>query len=384
MAEDDDSSQEKTEEASSRKLEKAREEGQVPRSRDLTTTAVLMLAAIGIYMFAEFMFGKIIGLTRDNFILNRATIYDPNAMLAHLASAIYDGLFSIAPLMILLLIASVLGPIALGGWNYSGKAMEPKLSRMDPLAGLKRMFSVKSLIELLKALGKVLIILGATIWILKFYAQDMFRLVDESIGNAIIHSLEISIFATIALSATTIAIAAIDIPLQIYEYNKKLKMSRQDQKDESKDTDGKPEVKGRIRQLQREMAQRRMMSNVPQADVVITNPEHFSIALKYDPDTMDTPLMIAKGGDHTALKIREIAKAHNIDIIQSPVLARAIFYTTEVDQEIPSGLYLAVAQVLAYVFQLRNFRKGKGEKPVYPRNINIPRDLRYDASGKVD
>lgn len=384
MAEDDDSSQEKTEEASSRKLEKAREEGQVPRSRDLTTTAVLMLAAIGIYMFAEFMFGKIIGLTRDNFILNRATIYDPNAMIAHLASAIYDGLFSIAPLMILLLIASVLGPIALGGWNYSSKAMEPKLSRMDPLAGLKRMFSVKSLIELLKALGKVLIILGATIWILKFYAQDMFRLVDESIGNAIIHSLEISIFATIALSATTIAIAAIDIPLQIYEYNKKLKMSRQDQKDESKDTDGKPEVKGRIRQLQREMAQRRMMSNVPQADVVITNPEHFSIALKYDPDTMDTPLMIAKGGDHTALKIREIAKAHNIDIIQSPVLARAIFYTTEVDQEIPSGLYLAVAQVLAYVFQLRNFRKGKGEKPVYPRNINIPRDLRYDASGKVD
>lgn len=384
MAEDDDSSQEKTEEASSRKLEKAREEGQVPRSRDLTTTAVLMLAAIGIYVFAEFMFGKIIGLTRDNFILTRTTIYDPNAMIAHLASAIYEGLFSIAPLMIILLIASILGPIALGGWNFSSTAMEPKLNRMDPLAGLKRMFSVKSLIELLKALGKVLIILGATIWILKFYAQDMFRLVDESIGNAIIHSLEISIFATIALSATTIAIAAIDVPLQIYEYNKKLKMSRQDQKDESKDTDGKPEVKGRIRQLQREMAQRRMMSNVPQADVVITNPEHFSVALKYDPETMDTPLMIAKGGDHTALKIREIAKAHNIEIIQSPVLARAIFYTTEVDQEIPSGLYLAVAQVLAYVFQLRNYRKGKGEKPVYPRNINIPRDLRYDASGKVD
>lgn len=384
MAEDDDSSQEKTEEASARKIEKAREEGQIPRSRDLTTTAVLMLAAIGIYMFAEFMFGKIIGLTRDNFILSRATIYDPNAMIAHLASAIYDGLFSIAPLMIVLLIASILGPIALGGWNFSGKAMEPKLSRMDPLAGLKRMFSVKSLIELLKALGKVLVILGATVWILKFYAQDMFRLVDESIGNAIIHSLEISIFATIALSATTIAIAAIDVPLQIYEYNKKLKMSRQDQKDESKDTDGKPEVKGRIRQLQREMAQRRMMSNVPQADVIITNPEHFSVALKYDPETMDTPLMIAKGGDHTALKIREIAKAHNIEIIQSPVLARAIFYTTEVDQEIPSGLYLAVAQVLAYVFQLRNYRKGKGEKPMYPRNINVPRDLRYDASGKTE
>jgi flagellar biosynthetic protein FlhB len=384
MAEGDDSSQEKTEEASARKLEKAREEGQVPRSRDLTTTAVLMIAAIGLYVFAEFMGGKIVGITRENFTLTRATIYDPNAMIAHLASAIYDGLFSIAPLMILLLIASIVGPIALGGWNYSAKAMEPKLSRMDPLAGIKRMFSVKSLIELLKALGKVLVILGATIWILKIYAQDMFRLVDESIGNAIIHSLEISILATIALSATTIAIAAIDVPIQIYEYNKKLKMSRQDQKDESKDTDGKPEVKGRIRQLQREMAQRRMMSNVPQADVIITNPEHFSVALQYDPETMDTPLMLAKGGDHTALKIREIAKAHNIEIIQSPVLARAIFYTTEVDQEIPSGLYLAVAQVLAYVFQLRNYRKGKGDRPVYPRNINVPRDMRYNTSGEVD
>jgi flagellar biosynthetic protein FlhB len=384
MAEDDDSSQEKTEEASSRKIEKAREEGQIPRSRDLTTTAVLMVAALGLLFFAEFMGSKLIGLTRENFILNRATIYDPNAMIAHLASAIYDGLFSIAPLMGLLLVASIVGPIALGGWNFSGKAMEPKLSRMDPLAGLKRMFSMKSLIELLKALGKVLVILGATIWLLQFYSQDMFRLVDESVGNAIVHSLEISIFATIALSATTILIAAIDVPLQIYEYNKKLKMSRQDQKDESKDTEGKPEVKGRIRQLQREMAQRRMMGNVPQADVVITNPEHFSIALKYDPESMDTPIMLAKGGDHMALKIREIANAHNIEIIQSPVLARAIFYTTEVDQEIPSGLFLAVAQVLAYVFQLRNYRKGKGDKPAYPRNINVPRDMRYDATGKVD
>ena len=384
MSEEGDSSQEKTEEASARKIEKAREEGQIPRSRDLTTTAVLMMAVLGLYFFAEFMGSKIIGLTRENFILNRATIYDPNAMIAHLASAIYDGLFSIAPLMAILLIASIVGPIALGGWNVSSKAMEPKLSRMDPLAGLKRMFSMKSLIELLKSLGKVLIILGATIWLLKFYAQDMFRLVDESVGNAIIHSLEISIFATIALSAKTILIAAIDVPLQIYEYNKKLKMSRQDQKDEAKDTDGKPEVKGRIRQLQREMAQRRMMSNVPQADVIITNPEHFAVALQYDPENMDTPIMLAKGGDHTALKIREIAAAHKIEIIQSPVLARAIYYTTEIDQQIPSGLYLAVAQVLAYVFQLRNYRKGKGDKPTYPRNINVPRDMHYNASGKVD
>lgn len=384
MAEEDDSGQEKTEEASARKIEKAREEGQIPRSRDLTTTAVLLLAAIGIYVFAEFMANKLIGITRANFVISRDTIFDPNAMIGHLVAAIYDGLLSIAPLMAILLIASIVGPIALGGWIFSNKALEPKLSRMDPIAGIKRMFSMHSLIELAKALGKVLVILWATILLLQFYAQDMFRLSDESIGNAIIHSLEISIFATIALSVTTILIAAIDVPIQIYQYNKKLKMSRQDLKDEAKDTDGKPEVKGRIRQLQREMAQRRMMGNVPQADVVITNPEHFSVALRYDPEKMDVPVMLAKGGDHVAMKIREIANAHNIDIIQSPVLARAIFYTTDVDEEIPSGLYLAVAQVLAYVFQLRNYRKGKGDKPLYPRNINVPRDMRYDAKGKLE
>lgn len=384
MAEDEDSSQEKTEEASARKIEKAREEGQVPRSRDLTSTAILMLAAIGLYAFAGFMGEKIINVTRDNFSLSRATIFDPNAMIAHLARAMYDGLISMAPLMGLLVVASIVGPIALGGWNVSSKAMMPQLSRMDPLAGLKRMFSVKSLIELLKSIGKVAIILGATIWLLKFYAQDMFRMVDESTNNAIMHSLEISIFAFIALSATTIVIAAIDIPIQIYEYNKKLKMSRQDQKDESKDTDGKPEVKGRIRQLQREIAQRRMMANVPQADVVITNPTHFAVALKYDPEKMATPIMLAKGGDHTALKIREIAKAHNIEMIESPVLARAIFYTTDIDQEIPSGLYLAVAQVLAYVFQLRNYRKGRGEKPKYPRNLPVPKEMKFDETGKAE
>jgi flagellar biosynthetic protein FlhB len=378
MAEDDDSSQEKTEEPSARRTEKAREEGQVPRSRDLTTTAVLLLAALGLWMFAEFMGGKILGITRENFAITRADIFDPDAMIAHLARAIFQGLLSIAPLMALLLIASIVGPIALGGWIMSTKAMEPKLSRMDPIAGIKRIFSVKSLIELFKALCKVLVILFATIWLLKFYAQDLYRLSDESVGSAIIHSLEISIFATIALAAVTIIIAAIDVPIQIYEYNKKLKMSRQDLKDESKDTDGKPEVKGRIRQLQREIAQRRMMSNVPQADVVITNPTHFAVALKYDPEKMDTPIMIAKGGDQIALKIREIAKAHNIEILESPALARAIYYTTELDQEIPSGLYLAVAQVLAYVFQLRNHRKGKGQKPTYPRNLTVPKDMQFD------
>ncbi|RYY04178.1 MAG: flagellar biosynthesis protein FlhB [Gammaproteobacteria bacterium] len=374
----DDDSQEKTEEASGRKIEKAREEGQVPRSRDLTTSVVLLVGSIGLLYFSDFMGEKYVEMTRENFILSRETIFDPNAMIGHFVSTFYMGLVSMMPFMALMLAASVIGPVALGGWLFSADALMPKMSRMDPMAGLKRMFSMKSLIELLKATAKVTIIIGATVMLLKHYSQPMFRMSDEDINLAIIHSVKISAYAAIALSACTLIIAAFDVPLQIYEYNKKLKMSKQELKDESKDTDGKPEVKGRIRQLQREMAQRRMMSNVPTADVIITNPTHYAVALKYNPEAMSTPILLAKGGDNIALKIREIAKAHNIEIIESPVLARAIFHTTELDNEIPSGLYLAVAQVLAYVFQLKSYRKGRGQKPKYPNNIKVPKDMYFD------
>ena len=313
MAEDD--SQEKTEDASDRKIEKAREEGQVPRSRDLATSVVLLLGAVGLLYFSDFMGGKFVEMTRANFVISRAAIFDPNAMIGHFASAMYLGLVSMVPFMALMLAASILGPVALGGWLLSGDAVMPKLSRMDPLAGLKRMFSLKALMELLKASAKVTIILGTTIWLLNYYAQPMFRLSDQDVVTAIIESTRISAYALIILSACTLLIAAVDVPLQLYEYNKKLKMSKQEVKDESKDTDGKPEVKGRIRQLQREMAQRRMMADVPNADVIITNPTHYAVALKYNPESMATPILLAKGGDNIALKIREIAKAHNIEII---------------------------------------------------------------------
>jgi len=208
--------------------------------------------------------------------------------------------------------------------------------------------------------------------------QDMLDLANMSPLASIVESLRLSGWAAIALSAVTLLIVLVDVPFQIHENSKKLKMSLQDIKDEMKDSEGKPEVKGRIRQLQRELANNRQLSSVPEADVIITNPTHFSVALKYDPQTMQTPIMIAKGVDHLALKIREVANANDIQILESPVLARAIYHTTEVDQEVPSGLYMAVAQVLAYVFQLRNYRKGQGERPVQPRNIDVPKDMRFD------
>ncbi|WP_049721798.1 flagellar biosynthesis protein FlhB [Gilvimarinus polysaccharolyticus] len=377
MAEAGESSQEKTEEATPRKLEKAREDGQIPRSRDLTSSFILLAGSIGLYTFAESISGSIMGLTRHNFTLSRTEVFDPEAMIAHLASSFAEGLFSLIPLFLVLLIASVVGPIALGGWLLSAKAMAPKMSRMSLGAGLKRMFAFKALVELLKALGKVITIMFAAIFALKVWQQDILQLAGEETRMGVAESLHISGVTTIIMAAATIIIALIDVPFQIADHSKKLKMSRQEIKDESKDSEGKPEVKGRIRQLQREMAQRRMMSQVPEADVVITNPTHYAVALKYDPEKMATPIMVAKGGDQTAFKIREIAKAHGIEIIESPMLARSIFHTTDIDETIPTGLYVAVAQVLAYVFGLRNYRRGRGERPQYPR-INVPRDLQYD------
>ncbi len=377
MAEND-SSQEKTEEATPKKLEKARDEGQVPRSRELTTTAILLAGTIGLYIFGQLISQRLMDVMQFNFVIERQHIFDTSQMVLHLASSFYDALLSLLPLFGILVAAAIIGPTALGGWLFSAKAMAPKFSRMNPAAGLKRMFSTKALMELAKALAKVLVILALAIGLLVGMQTEMLNLAYETVDRAIIHSMELSAYAAIALAAATILIAIVDIPFQIWEHTKKLKMSLQDIKDEMKDSEGKPEVKGRIRQLQREMANNRMMSSVPEADVVITNPTHYAVALKYDPDTMDTPLLVAKGVDNIALKIREIAAANDIEIMESPQLSRAIYHTTEVDREVPSGLYVAVAQVLAYVFQLRNYRKRRGERPVYPRNITVPEDMRYD------
>lgn len=377
MAEDD-SSQEKTEEPTPKRIEKAREDGQVPRSRELTTSAILITGSIGLFVFAPFMSQRLLDILRYNFTIERASIFDSSVMLQKLGNSFGDALVSLIPLFSILAVAAVLGPIALGGWLWSPKGMAPKANRMSLKEGLKRMFGVKGLVELVKALAKVLLILALAILLLISMQQDLLELANQAVKPSIIDSLRLSGWAAIALSSVTLLIAMADVPFQIWDNSRKLKMSRQDIKDEMKDSDGKPEVKGRIRQLQRELANNRQMAAVPEADVVITNPTHFSVAVKYDPDTMDTPIVVAKGVDFVALKIREIANANDIQIMESPVLARAVYHTTEVDQEIPAGLYLAVAQILAFVFQLNNYKKGRGERPEYPRNIKVPKDMQFD------
>ncbi|MFT6389382.1 MAG: flagellar biosynthetic protein FlhB [Cellvibrionaceae bacterium] len=374
---DNDQAQEKTEDPTSKKLEKAKEDGQAPRSKELTTTAVLLGASFAFLWFGEFLSNKITSIFVYSFSVSREEVFDTAAMTRHLAHSFGDALIGLFPFFAILLLAAILGPLALGGWIFSTKSLMPKLSRMDPLEGTKRMFSAKSLVELAKAIAKVSLMLVLTVLLLKVFQGDLASLSSKDVNAAMIHSIMIAIWVTMALSAATILISLIDVPFQIWDHTKKLRMSLQDIKDEMKDTDGKPEVKSKIRQLQQEMANRRMMGEVPDADVVITNPTHFAVAIKYQPDDMKTPIVVAKGVEQVALKIREIAGAHQVEIVAAPRLARAIFYTTKLDEEIPSGLYIAVAKVLAYVFQLQNFRKGQGPQPTYPRVVSVPDDMIY-------
>lgn len=373
----EDSAQEKTEEATSRKLEKARDEGQVPRSKELITTSVLLAGTLGLLVFGGHLSREISSVMAYNFSISRETVFDTNMMLAHLGVSMSRAILALAPIFLVLVIAAIAGPIGLGGWLMSAKSLAPKFSRIDPISGLKRMFSLKSLVELVKSIGKIAVVMATAYMILATIKAPLLRLSQEPVELGMRHGLQMCLIAAIILSVSTLLIVLIDVPFQVWDHAKKMRMSRQEVKDEMKETEGKPEVKGKIRQLQQEIAQRRMMESVPEADVVITNPSHYSVALKYNPDKMETPLLLAKGIDHVALKIREIAKLNGIDFIESPVLARAIYHTTELDQEIPQGLYMAVAQVLAYVFQLREYRKGKGDKPRYPGRLNIPEDMRH-------
>lgn len=375
MSEQGDSAQEKTEQPTPKRQQKAREDGQTPRSKELNTTAVLLAGTVGLWWFGGLVVSALERIVRFNFELERDVLYDPNAMLSHLGHSFSEALWSLVPIFIILILAAAIAPAALGGWLFSAKSIAPKLNRLSPLAGFKRMFSAKSLMELGKSIAKVLVVVGVAFLTLKLFETQLLNLNRESLEAGLVHSLELSIWAAILICCSTVVIALVDIPFQIWDHTKKLRMSVQDIKDEMKDSEGKPEVKGRIRQLQRELANNRMMAQVPDADVIITNPTHYAVALKYQPENMQTPILVAKGVDHRAMKIREIARAHKIEQIESPVLARAIYHTTKLDQPIPQGLYLAVAQVLAYIFQLRNWRKGQGERPEYPRQVRVPSDM---------
>ena len=376
-----DTDQERTEQPTGKRLQQAREKGQIARSKELGTASVLLATVFGLLMIKESLAGAMVKVLTMGFTLDRDQAFDPNAMGVMLPTLLWELLQPLGLLFLLVTIAAFVGNTLLGGMNFSSEAMLPKWSKLSPLSGLKRMFGVQSLVELVKSIAKVVFISLFAWWMLSSQFSHLLNLSLEGFPGGIIDALDLLLWMLIILCCALIPIVAIDVPFQTWNHNRQLKMTKQEIKDEFRDSEGKPEVKQRIRQLQREVSQRRMMAAVPDADVIITNPTHYAVALQYDPEKGGAaPLLLAKGSDFMALKIREIGVEHNIQILESPALARAIYYSTELEQEIPAGLYLAVAQVLAYVFQIRQYRSGKGKRPEPLKDdLPIPPDLRRDS-----
>lgn len=374
----EESSGERSEEPTGRRLEQAREKGQIARSKELGTATVLLSAATGFYMLGPGIATALARVFERVFTMDRAQIYDTNHMFNVWGVVAGEIAWPMLQIMLLIVVVAFMGNVALGGMNFSTQAMMPKASKMSPIAGFKRMFGVQALVELTKGIAKFSVVAIAAYLLLSYYFNDILLLSSDHLPGNVYHALDLLVWMFILLCSSVLLIVVIDVPFQIWNHNKQLKMTKQEVKDEYKDTEGKPEVKGRVRQMQRELAQRRMMAEVPNADVIVVNPEHYAVAVKYDVTRSAAPFVIAKGVDDVAFKIREIARAHNIAIVSAPPLARAIYHTTKLDQQIPEGLFTAVAQVLAYVFQLRQYQKGRGRKPIpIPLNQPIPDELKY-------
>jgi len=378
MAENENG-QDKTEDPTDKRVKDSREKGEIARSKELNTLVIMLVGSAGLLIFGGGIAEMMLELMRNNFTISREMVLDQRYMGIMLLVSGKAALLAVIPLLIALVLAALIGPVSLGGFLFAAGSMAPKFSRMNPAAGIKRMFSPNALIELLKAMGKFIIILMVALAVLNKDRKDLLTIGHESLESAIIHCLQVVGWSTFWMACGLIIIAAVDVPFQLWQSHKKLLMTKQEVRDEHKDSEGRPEVKQRIRQLQREMSQRRMMAAIPQADVVITNPTHFAVALKYDPEKGGAPILLANGNDFLALKIREIAAEHKIMLLESPALARSIYYSTELDQEIPAGLYLAVAQVLAYVYQIRQYRAGRGKRPDPLGEIPIPPEMRRDS-----
>ncbi|MGR5120296.1 flagellar biosynthesis protein FlhB [Vibrio astriarenae] len=376
MAESD--GQERTEEATPRRKQQAQEKGQVARSKELASVSVLIIGSVSLMWFGGMLATALYQMMSRIFTLSREEIFDVGKLGDIAFGALGSLIFPLLLILIVLFFAALAGAAGLGGIRFSAEAARPKLSKLNPLSGLKRMVGKQSAVELIKSILKVGLVAGVAFFLIDSSRADLLQLSTDVYPQNIFHSLDILLNFVLLISCSLLVVVAIDIPFQVWQHNEQLKMTKQEIKDEFKDTEGKPEVKGRIRMLQREAAQRRMMADVPQADVIVTNPEHFSVALRYKQNTDKAPVVVAKGVDHMALKIREVAREHDIYVIPAPPLARALYHTTELEQEIPDGLFTAVAQVLAYVFQLKQYRKKGGQRPVLKNeNMPIPPDLRH-------
>lgn len=373
----EESDQERTEPASPRRLEKSREEGQAPRSMELSTFALLITAGTGLWLMGGHLSGQLARLMKEGMHIPREIGFESGRLVERLFDQSFHVLIAFAPFLVLMIVVALAAPMLLSGWLFSWKSLNPDFKRVNPLSGLSRMVSLHSLIELTKALLKAALIGGAGVWTIWHYKESVLSLIALPLVSGLGHMGELVALSFFAIAGTMILIAGVDVPFKLWDHHRKLRMTKEEVRQENKETEGNPQIKARIRAQQREMARKRMMSEIPRADVIITNPTHYSVALKYEDGKMRAPRVVAKGVHLLALKIRETGHQHRVPVLEAPPLARALYQHTELGDEIPQGLYNAVAEVLAYVYQLRRhqqYGQPAGKAPVLPE-LTVPAEL---------
>lgn len=372
MAEESDL--EKTEPASARRLEQAREEGQVPHSRELGAFLILLAAAGAFWFMGSWFAQRVVAVFRRGLTLDGKLTREPEQMLVRFSDLSLDVLLTFSPLLLLLMIAAAATPFLLNSVNFAPKALVPNFSRMNPLKGLQRLFSMSGLVDMLKAVAKALLVGGMAAWVIWSERNELILLLTQPIEVGLVSAGHLVVFSFLAVVSVMIVIVAIDVPFQLWHYHDKLKMTRDELRKEAKELEGDPHVKGRIRSLQREAARRRMMAAVPQADVIVTNPTHFAVALSYK-SGMAAPRVIAKGMGEVARRIREIGAENAVPLLEAPALARALHRHVDLDREVPGTLYAVVAEALAWVYQLSAWRQNGGQYPLPPQNLPVPLEL---------
>lgn len=368
MAENE-SGQERSERPTAKRIEEARKEGQVPRSTELNAAAVLLVSAAGLHYLGGSIGASLLDIMKSALSISPVEALDPGLALSAAAAEVVRAAMICAPVFALTVIAALAAPLAVGGWNLSFEPLAPNFTKLDPIAGFGRFFSARGAVELGKAFAKFLIVGTVAVAVLRKQSPQIMALGAVPVSAGIAQAASLASNALLTVSGGLVLIAAIDVPWQLYQYTQKLNMSRQEIKQEMKESEGAPEVRGRIRRAQREIAKRRMMHEVPKADVIVVNPTHFAVALRYDERRMRAPLVVAKGTDLVAGRIREIATEHSVPIFEAPPLARALYHSVEIGSEIPAALYVAVAQVLTYIYQLKAARTS-GARPPEPPAID--------------
>jgi len=371
---ENENAQERTEQATPKRQREAREKGQVVRSRELNTMAIVLAAAGGGLMFGSDMLGRLAQMMRQSLTLDRTQAMNSHALYSALSHAAWQAVLAVVPFMITVSIAALVASVALGGINFSSDALGFKWDRLDPIAGIRRVFSMNGLMELGKALAKFILVSGVAVILLWQQIPGLLGLGEQSLLPALGHMGHMLGWSFLLLSLALVVIAATDVPFQIWQHAKRLRMTRQEVRDEFKETDGQPEIKNRQRALQREFANRRMMEDVAKADVVVTNPTHYAVALSYDGEKMNAPRVVAKGKGPVAARIREVAREHHVIIYSAPPLARAIYFHSRVGDEVPAALYVAVAQLLAYIYRI----KSGDTDPEVDLDLSVPSSMTLD------